>query len=297
MGRLKLVLGALAAVLVAAVVVAALLAQGDERGGRVRELEANAALRPTAALFGDRLSAEVRVVFDRRTVDPESVVVSADFGALSAPAVSAPVRERAGDALVLRYRYGLYCLRDECRAREGPRELRFPPVVVRYRLRGGQQLTESLAWPAVTLGTRLGSEPVGTRDWRIRDEPLPPATYRFSPAVVAVIGFGLAVVVAALGIVLVAGSLQALLRRPPVDELAGLSPLERALRLLRLALANGSPPEHRRALDRLARELRRAGHRDLAGEARRLAWQRPGPDRHEADGLVGRVAGTIGAAA
>ncbi len=297
MGRLRLlgIVAAAAGVVLAAVAVA-LLARGGE-GTRVDGLTADATLGPTAALFGDRLRAEVRIVLDRRTVDQDSVVVTADFGALSAPAVSVPARERAGDVVVLLYRYGLFCLRDECRARKEPRELRFPPAVIHYRLRDGRRDTSRLDWPPVTLGSRLGSQPVGIADWRVRDEPLPPPTYRVSPQVAAAIGFSLALTLAVLGGVLVVGAARTLLRRPPVDELAGLPPLERALRVLRVALANGSPPEHRRALDRLARELRRAGHRDLAGEARQLAWQRPGPDREEADVLVGRVATTIGAAA
>jgi hypothetical protein len=247
-------------------------------------------------LFGDRLGAEVRVVLDRRTVDPDSVVVSVDFGALSAPAVTAPLRERAGDVVVLRYRYGLFCLRDECRAPGGLRRLRLAPAVIRYDLRDGTRRTGRLEWPAVTVGTRLGGQPAGIADWRIRDE-LPQPTYRLSPSTVAALGFSLALLAALLGAALVVGAVRAVLRRPPVDELAGLTPLERALRVLRLALANGSPPEHRRALDRLARELRREGHRDLAGEARKLAWQRPGPDRTDADVLAGRVATAIGAPA
>jgi hypothetical protein len=284
-----------AAALVVAVAVSVALLAGRDGGPRVQGIQAEATLDPTAALFGDRLSAEVRVVLDRRKVDPDSVVVSADFGALSAPAVTAPVRERAGDVVVLRYRYGLFCLRDECRARDGLRRLRFRPAAVHYQLRdGGTRRTGRLEWPAVTVGTRLGGQPAGIADWRIRDE-LPPPTYRLSPRTVAALGFSLALVCALLGALLVVSVLRALLRRAPVDELEGLSPLERALRLLRLALANGSPPEHRRALDRLARELRREGHRDLAGEARKLAWQRPGPDRSEADVLAGRVANAIGA--
>jgi hypothetical protein len=264
-----------AAALVAAVAIAVALLAGRGGGPRVQGIQAETTLGPTAALFGDRLGAEVRVVLDRRTVDPDSVVVSVDFGALSAPALTAPLRERAGDVVVLRYRYGLFCLRDECRATGGLRRLRVAPAVIRYKLRDGTRRTGRLEWPDVTVGTRLGGQPAGIADWRIRDE-LPAPTYRLSPSTVAAVGFSLALV---------------------VDELAGLPPLERALRMLRLALANGSPPEHRRALDRLARELRREGHRDLAGEARKLAWQRPGPDRDDADVLAGRVATAIGAPA
>jgi hypothetical protein len=283
-----------AAALVLAVALSVALLAGRGGSPRVQGIQAETTLGPTAALFGDRLSAEVRIVLDRRTVDQDSVVVSADFGALSAPAVTAPVRERAGDVVVLRYRYGLFCLRDECRARGGLRRLRFAPAVVRYELQDGTRRTGRLEWPPVTVGTRLGGQPAGIADWRIRDE-LPPPTYRLSPRTVAAFAFSLALVCALLGAVLVVSVLRALLRRAPVDELEGLPPLERALRLLRLALANGSPPEHRRALDRLARELRREGHRNLAGEARKLAWQRPGPDRGEADVLAGRVANVIGA--
>jgi hypothetical protein len=297
MGRLRLVLTAAAVAAVVVVAVALALLRVGGGGVAVDPFEADATLGPPAALFGDRLEADVRIVLDRRIVDPDSVIVSTDFGALSAPAVSVPRRERAGDAVVLRYRYGLFCLRDECRVQQGLRELRFRPALVRYELQDGTSRTARLEWPAVTIGSRLGSQPVGTADWRIRDDPLPPPTYRVRPSLAAAVGFALAALLALVGVFLIASVVRAFLRQPPVDELAGLPPLERALRVLRLALANGGPPEHRRALDRLARELRRAGLRDLAGEARKLAWQRPGPDRDEANGLAGRVAGAIGATA
>jgi len=294
---LRLAAAVVAAALIAGGAVAALIAIRDDAGPQVGGIEAEALLGPTAALFGDRIGAEVRVVLDRRVVDPDSVVVSTDFGALSAPAATAPQRERVGNAVVLRYRYALFCLRDECRAHDAPRTIEFPPALVRYTMRDGSRRTRQLELPAVTIGSRLAGVSAGIASWRVRDDPLPPASYRIAPAAFAAVGFALALVLFIAGTVVVARSARTLLRRPAADELAGLTPLERALRLMRLALAGGAAADVRRALDRLGRELARAGHRDLASEARRLAWQRPGPDAAEAGGLVLRVSESTGAAA
>jgi hypothetical protein len=51
-----------------------------------------------------------------------------------------------------------------------------------------------------------------------------------------------------------------------------LAPLERALELARDASRNGDPPERRRALERVARELGGRGLAELADRARALAW-------------------------
>ena len=50
-----------------------------------------------------------------------------------------------------------------------------------------------------------------------------------------------------------------------------------ALALVRESATSGSPEEERRALERLAVELRRARSPALAGDASRLAWSQPVP--------------------
>jgi hypothetical protein len=57
-----------------------------------------------------------------------------------------------------------------------------------------------------------------------------------------------------------------------VAEMRQRTPLDRALELVEAHSRNGTSPEGRKALERLARELTQVGHEALAGKARRLAW-------------------------
>jgi hypothetical protein len=57
------------------------------------------------------------------------------------------------------------------------------------------------------------------------------------------------------------------------------SPLERALALARESTAGGRPAEGRRALERLAHELRKTSNPELAGDASKLAWSQPPPGK------------------
>jgi hypothetical protein len=67
------------------------------------------------------------------------------------------------------------------------------------------------------------------------------------------------------------------------------SPLERAVELAEQHSQDGSTPEQRKALERLARELGHVGHGDLAGRARRLAWSPAAPDRSDVHALTADV--------
>jgi hypothetical protein len=66
-------------------------------------------------------------------------------------------------------------------------------------------------------------------------------------------------------------------------------PLERALALAREASVNGSGADGRKALERLARELGRAGLEELGGRARRLAWSPAAPTAAAVEELAGAV--------
>jgi hypothetical protein len=73
---------------------------------------------------------------------------------------------------------------------------------------------------------------------------------------------------------------------------AHLTPLERALALVRVA-ADDEPTEARKALERLAAELRRSGYRDLASNAGQLAWSAQDPSPRALQKLVDDVAGSV----
>jgi hypothetical protein len=293
--RLPLVGGA-AALAVAGVVVAVVLLRGGGSAEKVQAIQASATIEPGAHLFGDRLLARVEVLVDRRAVDPASVRVRAAFmpyGTAGPPTVSTGL---AGNDVSLRYGFTLLCLRDECRPEpRGAKEFRFGTVQIRFRDHG-RAATLAVPWPPIEVGSRLTSADIGQPQLRARDTELPAVSYRVSPSLLSTLLFLLAAALAVGAGVLVWPSVSPLLpARGARDDLAGLPPLERAVTLLRRSLARGRAADQRKALDRLARELRRSGRDDLAGGARALAWSEQEPPPDEMTALAGRVEATIGA--
>lgn len=292
--RRRLLLGGVGALVVVAVAAFALL-RGEGSSDKIQAIRAAATIEPGAHLFGDRLAARVEVLFDRRAVDPASVRVQAGFspyGTAGPPRVSA---RQAGDDVALTYGFTLLCLRDECRPEpRGAKEFRFGTVQIRFRDHG-RAATLAVPWPPVEVGSRLTSADIGQPQLRANDTELPAVSYRADSDVLATLLLALAAALALGGAVLVWPSVRPLL--PALrsrDDLAGLPPLERAVALLRRSLARGRAPDQRKALDRLARELRQSGRDELAGGARELAWSEQEPRTHEMSDLAGRVEATIG---
>ncbi|MBD0328718.1 MAG: hypothetical protein ICV64_01230 [Thermoleophilia bacterium] len=271
-----------AAVVVAAAVVAAVLlltagTSPDDEGPR--ELRVATDFDPRTHLFGDPVAARVHVELDTRRVDPADVRVRARFEPYSVMRRERDV-SRAGSLVVLREQFTLQCLIPACTPRGFTLELAPPPVRVDYRLGDGARRTASTPWPSSWVATRIvdadvpsGADPRVPWPWRYPRVP-PAVSYRVAPTVAAAVAYGTAALLVLAAALLLAPEVRRLLgvavRRE--DPLARLSPPERALALLEGALAAGAPAEQRKALDRLARELRRRGDEDLAGAARRLAW-------------------------
>jgi hypothetical protein len=253
---------------------------------------ARTSLAPLAGLFGDAVHAEVDVLLDPRRVDPDSVLVSVDFGPLEGPALVAPQRADGGRTTHVRFRYTLLCLREDCRPQDGKHEVKLAPAVVRYRLVDGTTQTLRAEWPApVVIASRLTAEASARPVWRVREQ-LPRVSYRVSPSLVAAVGFSVAALLALAAVLVIAREAVAFSRRRSSDPLAGLTPLERALALLARAVADGGTAQQRRALDRLARELLRAGDVELAGDAGRLAWSRARPEGDRVASLAAAAAAT-----
>lgn len=283
-----LALGVLAVAVVGAAL--ALFIRWDTEPLVVQDVAASTSLEPLAGLFGDAVRAEVDVALDPKRVDPDSVLVSVDFGPLEGPALVVPQRFEAGRSMHVRFRYELLCLREDCRPRSGKHEVKLAPAVIRYRLVDGTTRTLRAEWPApVVIASRLTAEGSARPVWRAREQP-PPVSYRVPPALVAAAGFSIAALLALGAVLTIAFEALALARRRRSDPLAGLTPLERALALLARAVADGGTARQRRALDRLARELRRAGDEDLASDARRLAWSRARPERERVAHLASAAA-------
>ncbi len=288
-----------AAVLAAAAVAAAWLGtRGGEPSALPHRFSVHAELDPRTLLFGDRVTARVDVELDRRAVDPASVRVHPLLGPYSLTDANR-AEGRAGNAVVLRYRFTLACLVSACIPQIARGTTPSLSARVTYRVRSGAIRSAPVEWRRSQVGTRVqlrelnalraGGEP------SFRASLVPNAvSYRVRPALAAGVLYAAAVLVAVLAGVLLAPELGRLLRLTGIrqDPLAGLPPVERALALLERALASGDLAEQRKALDRLARELRRRGDEGLAGAARRLAWSRTAPG-DEARDFTGTVARTI----
>jgi hypothetical protein len=84
----------------------------------------------------------------------------------------------------------------------------------------------------------------------------------------------------------------ALLDRRPLRALRippHLTPIDRALALAEHAARHGEVDESRKALERLAAELRRHGAVERAGDAERLAWSARSPTPESVETLADAV--------
>ena len=267
MRRIALVAG------IVAVALAAVLALGWWRGGSsgpapAHPLAASATLGTQALSFGDPLAARIEVLVDPRKVDLDSLRVRPRFAPWRVVSSSAERRSGAGTLLV--YRYMLECLSPACLPGRTLAERRFLPALLSYRAATGRTVRRVVEWPTYRVVTRLTSPDIGDPTQHLSaDTSLPAVTYRIAPGTLQPLLAGLAAL-----LVLAAGLLvfAALPRRRAAPAGPALPSLELALQLVRASTANGYPPERRRALGRLARELHADGQPDLAQAAVQLAW-------------------------
>jgi hypothetical protein len=267
-------------------------------------LHGTATVSPPTHVVGDRVTAEVAVVVDDRLVDPGSVRVSATFAPYEEIAQPERQETAAGTLVRIAYRFTLVCVSDGCLPR-GRRAIRLAPARVEYGLRSGGRDSLTVRWPSPVIVSQLGRlearlrrlndlpgpTPVSAQALLLplRTERKPPeVTYRIAPQALAggLLGVSLLALVAA-------GALVAPLARrrgppPPVPEPA-LAPMDEALSLVAASLANGSSPERRAALERLARELGRVGRHELVVRTRRLAWSEEPAPRDAVEQLVDEV--------
>jgi hypothetical protein len=236
-------------------------------------------LTPRASAFGDTLTAELRILLDRRYVDPARVRLLTRFE---------PYRERRtvervddGNLTSLTYTIRLDCLTRYCPS-DVPSSFAFTRVLT------GAEPAREVTWPPFTVATRLRPERQvveGTGEegdewppaWRAA-VVLPEPSYRIRPAVLAW-GAGIA------GVLLLAGSAAAgllLLRRGRLLREREVSPLDQALALLRSARTD---EERRAALEALALAVDGGGE-PLAEPARQLAWSPPAPSADAAAELA-----------
>lgn len=275
---------ALAAGVVLLAALAGLLAwrSWDSAGGPVlgdEPIAGTALLQPEQHLFGDAVRARLELVMDRNRIDPNSVDVGANFRPYRDVRPVRRTRTDSGPITSIRYDYLLACLTAACLPK-GAGRVDLGAVAIEFSRRGQSvPETATVEWPPLRAAGRIDLERLEQASLIAELRDLTPPSYRASPKAVELVALILAVLFAA-------GAAILALRFLPLDRLAAWlgarradrrSPLERALALVRDSTASGRPAEGRRALERLAHELRNVRNPDLARDASKLAWSRREP--------------------
>lgn len=264
-----------------------------EQGLPVEPIAVNATLTPQQHHFGDPLRARVDLIVDTSRVDPATVKLRVNFAPYRPLRPPRRSEEAAGPVRRLQFDYLLGCLVYRCLPGDEPqRDFEFRKATVEYRTRGARELqTEEIVWPSLEATGRIAQ--LRLFEAEMRADYLDPGapTYRFQPRHVQLVALVLAVAFGAAALILI-------LRLLPLARIAerlGLktvdtrTPLERALARVHETATSERPDEGRRALERLAHELRRARSLELAGAASRLAWSREFP----ADGRLTALSGEV----
>ena len=290
---------AIVVVLVAGFVVAPRWDRGEGGTFTVRDARVATTVEPRGALVGDRVTATALVVVDADRIDPRSVRLDTRFAPFAVVGTTRTVDTGIGDAAFVRYRYSLQCLTVDCLTamevvREGktlsrPIPLRDATLVARTR--EGSTERVAVEWPSVNLRSRIDQRDIDLVATAPAAFRTPGITYRVSPTLVGWMTVGLAIGLILVGAWLIALAVRgkrAVRRLRIPDHLSG---VDRALALLDFARESGDVEGERRALERLAAELRDDGDLDGSEAARRLAWSREGLHDEELDefraGLVG----------
>jgi hypothetical protein len=261
-------------------------------------IAARTSLSDRSQLFGEQLVARLDLLVDRKVLDPDHVAVDARFAPFTSGGSAVVTRVDHGRFTSLRFEYRLDCLAAACVPETLTQSFALPELRVRHE----GSLVEVAQWPRVTIGSRIGEPADDGNEGRFRSRSdiawranldLAEPTYRVDTTLLT------SLLVSGAAALLLA-SVLLLLHAFPVARL-GLhrlrgdrtTPLERALRVLERAHAQGLEREQRLALDRLAQELRTGGQHALAGTARELAWEQRIPDSGRTAPLSERVRDVI----
>jgi hypothetical protein len=284
----------LAAVSVFAGVVAPGWWSGDGGSYAPRRTLVRTSITPTRSLFGQIVTARADVVLDPRVVDPASVELAADFKPFRVRTESRRAVAGIGRATIVRFAYELQCISRACLPAENDRGatgFQVSPSRVTARAKNGQKVTARAVWPEFGVQSRLTGDDIAFSTPRIDTAfAAPHVSWAASPGLVGGIAIGLAGL-----LVLGAGRLLATLAlrdRRPLRTLripSHLTPVERALLLAEHAASRGEVSESRKALERLAVELRRSGVSGRADEAEQLAWSEREPSRERVAVLADAV--------
>lgn len=282
-------IAAAAVALVTVVVVVVLTAvvapgwwNGDGGSYAPKRTLVHADVTPARSLFGQVLTARAQLIVNPRQIDPASVDLKVDLRPFNIRSESHRVTRGLGRAVVVDFTYEIQCVSRGCvplGKGRGALAEQLEPATASYRTRSGAPGSVHVAWPVFAVQSRLTAEEIALSTPEIaRGSTPPPVSWAISPGLLG----GLALSVAAL-LILGAGWLVAsavsgdtrLVRAPRIP--AHFTPIERALVLAEHAAAHGEIDESRKALERLAEELRRRDAAAFADDAERLAWSESGP--------------------
>jgi hypothetical protein len=257
-----------------------------------RPLETTATLSLRSVEFGDPLTARLDLLVDPREVDPAGIRIKPRFAPYRVTAAQRRVR-RAGGVLIS-YRFALECLSPACVPGRAPVEKRFLPAFVSFPTRSGRVERLTVDWPSYLLVSRLTDADRANPTDRLHvDSTIAAVTYRVAPGTLRAL-----LTAASAALLLLAAALTALaLRRraqPPVLAEPDLPPLSRALLFVHASTSNGFPDDRRKALSRLARELRVSEQPELARAAARLAWSAEPPSAEAAGTFASQVETELG---
>jgi len=296
--------GRLAALVVAAVTVAAAAgfvgvfvrgwSHGEGGSYAPKRPIARTSITPARSLFGQVVTLRADVVVDPRAVAVSSVDLAPHFKPFRIRSESRSTKAGVGHATVVSFVYRLQCVSRECLPIEksrGATEFRIDPSPATMTARDGTRLTARAVWPTFGVQSRLTDTDIGLSTPTIDQPPRVPAiSWAVSPGTLGWLASAAAVL-----LLLGAGFLVATVvvrdsrRLRTVRIPAHLSPIERALVLAEHAAAQGEIPESRKALERLAVELRRRGGSGQADEVEQLAWSEHAPS----EASVAELASTV----
>ncbi|HEY1775414.1 MAG TPA: hypothetical protein VGG41_04570 [Solirubrobacteraceae bacterium] len=241
-------------------------------------LLARASFDPSTPAFGDHITATITIEIDLTQARAQTLHVRYDLAPLQAIGAPRTVRVTSGDAELVTIAVPVACITDPCLGAHGVAQVHIGSARASIATAAGVSRV-TVAWPPLEVRDRVRMADVNALQSPVEADasPLPP-TYRASPATLATIVDIAAVLFGVTAVGLIAWDLLLVRRRrrAPEDSLA------RALRLARSAQTLPGP-DRRRALELLARALRRG---ELHRETSRLAWSQPTPEPAELEHLV-----------
>ena len=198
MVRTALAIAALAVGLT--LLVGAVLRAQDPRLTAVATVEAHASLPSKPVRFGDTVPVRIDVLVPRRSVDPDTVRLDATFTPYRVIGRVAAHRTDDGATTLLRYRFSLECLRQECLPERDGSPFLLPSALIAYRAGSGSWRRLVVTWPPLAVESQLGPLDAAQLRWRNGVTPPPAIDYQVPPRLLALL-LGALSLVAALGCV------------------------------------------------------------------------------------------------